>query len=344
MEEKRMRALALGGGGVKGEFELGALEYLSEKGCGFDFFSGVSVGALNASVVAQHQRLGPAVSQLKELWDEIESNSDIYTTPFPGGGFGEGLGALLALASTSGWARDAIHGSKPLRERIAKHVTWKGLTESKKMWAIGAASMTDGVYYLVANDADLLKEGREPGSKLELTLEAGRSGSIPDKLVDFILASSSMPVFFPPLDIYGHRFVDGGLRDITPLSSAFKAAKSRKIPPSEVDIVVISTTPEFLGHRDDDALDSGREIAGRTIDIMAHEILRNDLKWVKERNNKPGRLMADVMALRPDYEPGLGSLDFGAAEERAKLRRHGREVAARTFTSAQLAKLADGTA
>lgn len=335
------RALVLGGGGAKGEIELGALEYLAEKGCGFDFFSGVSVGALNASVLAQHPKLGEAVARLKGLWDAIRSDSDIYTNPFPGGSVGAGFGALFALISSSGWARDSIHASDPLKRLIEKHVAWDDLAKSGKTWAIGVTSLTDGTYYLVANDAMLLASTLKEGARLVLGLEPGREGSIPDKVVDFILASASMPVLFPPVDIYGHRFVDGGLRDITPLSSAFKAAKTRAIPISKVAVVVISTSPALLGTRGGKAMDSGREIAGRTVDIMAHEILQNDLKCAGERNRQSGYLKADVKSLRPDHESDVGSLDFGVAEARAALRRHGREVAARSFSPEQLAKLAD---
>lgn len=335
------RALVLGGGGAKGEFEVGALEFLAEKKCGFDFFSGVSVGALNASVLAQFVNLGDGVARLKSLWDDVKGDSDIYTKPFPGGAVGTGVGSLLALVSDAGWARDSIHKSGPLKDLVAKHITWEGLERSGKVWAVGVTSLTDGVYYLVANDGPLLDAARRPGASLILSLVPGRTGSIPDKVVEFILASASMPVFFPPVDVYGHRFVDGGLRDITPLSSAFKAAKSRTPQPSSLEIVVVSTSPEVLGPREADAMDSGREIAGRTVDIMAHEILRSDLKCAGERNGQPGYLKSEVTSLRPDSEPKVGSLDFGGTEERAALRRHGREVAERTFTPAVLSRLAD---
>jgi predicted acylesterase/phospholipase RssA len=207
---------------------------------------------------------------------------------------------------------------------------------------VGVTSLTDGFYYLVANDRKLVDSARKEGATLNLTLDPGREGSIPDQAVDFILASASMPVLFPPVDIYGHRFVDGGLRDITPLSSAFKAAKSREVPASEVVIVVISTSPAVLGGRPGKALDSGQEIAGRTIDIMAHEILQNDLKWAGQRNGQPGYLRSDVTSLRPDREPEVGSLDFSGVEARADLRRHGREVATRSFSPGVLAKLSEG--
>ncbi|HXZ80332.1 MAG TPA: patatin-like phospholipase family protein, partial [Terriglobales bacterium] len=48
------RALILSGGGVKGAFEAGAIYHLVVlRGCDFQDFAGVSVGALNAAMLAQ---------------------------------------------------------------------------------------------------------------------------------------------------------------------------------------------------------------------------------------------------------------------------------------------------
>src|SRR5438132_9562110 len=76
-------ALVLGGGGAKGEFEVGILEHLAQKQFNFDFFTGVSVGALNVSVLAQYASLAEAVPALENLWQEIQSNDDVYTQSRP---------------------------------------------------------------------------------------------------------------------------------------------------------------------------------------------------------------------------------------------------------------------
>ena len=44
--------LAISGGGSKGAFAVGAIEYLVEQGCHFDLVSGTSTGALIAPLVA----------------------------------------------------------------------------------------------------------------------------------------------------------------------------------------------------------------------------------------------------------------------------------------------------
>jgi NTE family protein len=89
-------ALVLSGGGFKGAFQLGALEYLHDhwhlflnrlsgsafhqgSPLHFDIVSGVSVGSLNGFMVATGQ-----FEKLTQLWDEVEQKGveTIYTSDF----------------------------------------------------------------------------------------------------------------------------------------------------------------------------------------------------------------------------------------------------------------------
>jgi NTE family protein len=305
-------ALVLGGGGAKGEFQLGVLEHLVEKQFEFDFFGGVSVGALNVSILAQYPALSAAVPALERLWAEIRSDDDVYTKPL--------LGEPLALWNK----RESVFNSDPLQRRIARYVDWNRLAAAGKTWAIGVTSLTDGCYYLVSNDAALVAGSLSPGATLQLS-----PATIAPAVDAFVLGSASMPFLFPPVKIYGHEFVDGGLRDITPLSSAFAAAPPvGQIPPGS-RVVAVSTSPQLLPPATD--LDGGAKILARSVDIMTSEILENDIAEAIETNQIPGYKHIEIVALRPDRDFGLGALEFGDAQKRAAFRRHGREVAARAF-------------
>ena len=88
MANQKKYALVLSGGGFKGAFQVGALQYLLENGIRhndgtvvinpkFDFIAGVSVGALNGSFMAMEDFEG-----LKKLWNDVETkgSSQIYTS------------------------------------------------------------------------------------------------------------------------------------------------------------------------------------------------------------------------------------------------------------------------
>lgn len=52
-----MRALVLSGGAVHGAYQMGAIKYLVEDlGLEYDFFAGVSVGALNSAYMSLYPK------------------------------------------------------------------------------------------------------------------------------------------------------------------------------------------------------------------------------------------------------------------------------------------------
>ena len=89
MKKEKKFALVLSGGGFNGAFQLGALNYLHDnwkKITGlsspmkFDIIAGVSVGAINGSMIAMNK-----LGTLNQLWlDKIAKKgaSEIYTSDF----------------------------------------------------------------------------------------------------------------------------------------------------------------------------------------------------------------------------------------------------------------------
>ena len=84
MAKKVKNALVLSGGGFKGAFQIGALDYLREAGLidpelRFDVIAGISAGALNGSFIATQQ-----YELLKTVWRRIEEEGSqvIFTSEF----------------------------------------------------------------------------------------------------------------------------------------------------------------------------------------------------------------------------------------------------------------------
>jgi NTE family protein len=128
-EEKmgRTTALILSGGGAKGAFQAAAEKYArEEKGYSWGIIAGVSVGALNATMLAmgKYQRLW-------EIWNTI-SNDKVYT-----GGFN--LWSVIKLA----FGAKSFYGNEPL---------WKLLEAEldpslvKADLRVGSVSLMSGEY------------------------------------------------------------------------------------------------------------------------------------------------------------------------------------------------------
>jgi NTE family protein len=68
-------AIALSGGGARGDFEVGALRALYNRGLRPDIVCGTSVGAINGAAIAQGDG---GLEQLEAVWRGLQQNSDMY--------------------------------------------------------------------------------------------------------------------------------------------------------------------------------------------------------------------------------------------------------------------------
>lgn len=205
------RALVLGGGGARGAFQVGMLQALVEEhNLDFHILRGVSVGALNAAFLAQaaadansQANLRKKVQELAHLWLQvIEGNHSVY---------GRRPGGLAALAAGA----DSLFTVAPLKKLIASWLDLNAVRASQRDFAVGTVSLVTGRY-----------QEWQPGDP---------------KFVEKLLASTAIPVVFPYVDTGEDVLVDGGVRDITPLGSAFQAG---------ADEIYVLLTSRILPHPD----------------------------------------------------------------------------------------------
>jgi len=273
-------AIVMSGGGAKGSFELGAAHYLiKDKGIDPDVIVGVSTGNLNAAMLAQGKGYVGLVGQLYELeniWFSIDENEDIYYDRV-GGIFG-----LLLKA-------DSIYSNKPLWKLIKQHVDPARLKDSGRILRIGVVGLMDGEYYAV-------------------------DGSY-DKIQDMIRASAAIPVFFNPVDIGSERWVDGGVRNITPLASAFSAlaeiggSAEATVDDPDTIYVILASPLDTKKITDEDELDSGIEILMRSLDLLMNEVYRNDLETAISINEAV-KYFHDLRKAQQNLPPGFPFAEY----------------------------------
>lgn len=225
-------ALVLSGGGAKGSFQVGALDYLlNVKKMNFDIICGVSVGSLNASMVAQGD-----FPKLLELWQGIKSNRDIYRKKF--------LGILGGL-----FGSQSMYSNKPLWKKIDKYIDPDKIRKSGKELRIGTVSLQTTKYISVnQNNKDLKK---------------------------WVLASTAIPIAFHPPLINNEQIVDGGIRDITPLTTAIDLGAEK--------IIVILASPKEMPYNPKQYKNL-IYIGIRSLEIILAEIYENDLKVSRKIN------------------------------------------------------------
>jgi NTE family protein len=251
------KALVLSGGGAKGSFELGVVDYLvNDLKMDFQVICGVSTGALNASMLSQgkgYEGLKEKLEELKNIWFGIRKDSDIYKK-----GIKIDFPRIVSLYDLS-----------PLKDKLDEHINPKDLKSSGKEFRIGVVSLTTGEYTSVDSQQSAVR--------------------------DFILASASIPFFFPPVEIKRHLFVDGGVREITPLADALSALKRLRISDSRLEtdeIYIVLASPLKIRKVKGSDANNILEILKRSVEMLVSEIYEDDIKHAEEVNEYIEKLEA----------------------------------------------------
>lgn len=215
-------AIALTGGGARGAYQVGALraiyEIMGEDQDLFQIITGNSAGALNAVYLAAHaDNWDIATSQLWDLWKSIRPQ-DVFD-----------LGALSVGKLGSKWITGTVFGglksegskanhlldTAPLRQLIEREVDFKKLNANiQRGYPQGFAVSTTNLYSGVSVVFHQNQHEVTPWSRSD------RFSKQTDISSDHIMASSAIPLFFPPVQVEESFFADGCVRQTTPLSPA----------------------------------------------------------------------------------------------------------------------------
>jgi NTE family protein len=252
-------ALVLSGGGAKGAFQVGVLdELITKRGVKVDIVVGVSTGALQALGVAQKD-----VPGMVDEWLAIRKDSDIYKKRVLGA-----LGGFLG--------GDAIYNAAPLRRTLERFADEAKLKASGIKLLLGVANLGTGQFRTV--------DEQVPG------------------IHNWVYASCAMPVFFDPLvtrDANGveEQWVDGGVRDVTPLGAALE------LHPRGVIVVRASPRPKPGPVR---TFPNLIKIGLRAVDILQSEVSAND--------TATATMINDLIAARAAQAAVLATAGIGDAQ------------------------------
>jgi len=188
-----MYGVALEGGGTKGAYHMGALKAIYE--CGFDIgiIVGTSIGAFNAAVVAQGD-----FDKLYDLWYNGDSTIAIDFDKKELVKVNQKKMDIASVKYIYGYITKSISDggidTTKLRQLYEKYIDEKKLRASKIEYGLVTVSLSDKKPVYVYKE-DIAK----------------------GKVVDYVLASSNLPVFKMPNLVDGKKYIDGGFYDNCPL-------------------------------------------------------------------------------------------------------------------------------
>ncbi len=340
------KALVLSGGSIKGAFQAGAIAALLESGFVPDVIYGTSVGSLNGSFLAD--RAGRAAlagepldwpgigRSLEQFWrEQLQSPAQVAVQR-------KALPLIFSLLRNN---FAGLVDTSPLRKLVANTIQPQALRASPVKFYACAVNLANG--------------------------DAVYAGPDFSGILDYIIASTAIPVEMPHVTILNAPFVDGGVREVAPLGKA--------IEDGATEIACICCLPrklEGVAFRPGNLM----EFALRLMDVITNELINNDLDrfeqintWVRTYQTEAERLEKALPAgeleavapegvanlfpelpfhewriipltlIRPENEVVLDLLHF-TPQDIAEVLQQGRSVAQKVLAAAAVARSQQGAA
>ena len=315
--------LVLTGGGARAAYQVGALRAMAEmrRGSGsspFRILSGVSAGAINAvSIAAGAEDFELATRRLAEIWRQLTPER-VYRTDVRG---------LVAIGGR--WVKDlsagAILGSsrinylldtEPLRDLLAESLPVARLGLHFKSGSLRGVAVSTTSY--ATGMAVTFFEGAKD---IQPWFRRTRIGVRQRLRLPHVLASSAIPIFFPPVLIHGQFYGDGCVRLSAPLSPAIHMGAERILAIGVQSMPEIEMPPEQSRAPRRDWLPPS-EIVGILLNSVFLDSLEADVERLERVNHTLNFIPTDVhgtllqplrsvplLVLRPSQDLGMLAAD-----------------------------------
>lgn len=231
-------ALVLQGGGALGSYQAGVYEGLHETGIQPNWFAGISIGALNAAILAGNAP-EKRLEKLTEFWETI-----CQSALFPAFTLGAEVATLLGdgdmrtmagawssmramiegqrgfftprvpppfLNTFGGPEASSFYDTAPLKETLEKLVDFDRINAREIRVSVGAVNVETGNFEYFDN----------ANRKLQ---------------AEHFMASGALPPGFPAVEIAGRHYWDGGLISNTPLMEVLSCPPRRDTLAFQVDL------------------------------------------------------------------------------------------------------------
>lgn len=178
-----MNSLVLSGGEMKGAYQAGVIAGLARRGCRFGLLCGTSVGALNATYLADRMGKGRT--------------------------FNEAAEDLLTL-----WMDRVTGPDRLIRKRSAWQLAMDVLRNRWTGW-LDLSPLQDLMWSQGMRDADISRSPI-PAMVSVVRMDTAEVSYQPASQA-WALASGTQPILMQPVPVGGTLYYDGGLRDVAPL-------------------------------------------------------------------------------------------------------------------------------
>lgn len=273
------RALYLAGGGARGAYQAGVLKaighILQVQRLPFEIISGVSVGSINAVVLAEYADDFPtALEKLESIWGEIHCQQ-IYNAS----NFELSKSVLRNLSTFVMKQRQTGHllDTSPLRQLIDEQIDFSRVSQNIADGHLYAFEVITACY----ESHQTISFYNHSQADFEDWHYPRHSSQRTNIQTEHILASGALPLFFPTVAIDGLHYGDGSMGLVAPLRGAIRFDVNKIMilgtrelpelrtvkPPSSTEIPFAHILGNMLNGLFLDNLDRDIEMVNRMNDI-----------------------------------------------------------------------------
>ncbi len=233
--------LVLQGGGALGAYQAGVYEKLAANGHAPDWVSGISIGAINAALIAGNPP-ERRVERLRSFWRTVSSRLMAEPT-MPGERarslFNDASASFAVIFGLPGFFEPRIppamtfppgapealsyYETAPLRQTLEKLVDFDLINAKKTRLSVGTVNIRTGNFVYFDNHQQIIGP-------------------------EHIMASGALPPGFPPIEIDGEHYWDGGLVSNTPLQYVLDETPRPDMLIFQIDLRSEEHTSELQSH------------------------------------------------------------------------------------------------
>jgi NTE family protein len=226
-------ALVLQGGGALGAYQAGVYEALSEARIHPDWIAGISIGAINAAIIAGNPP-NTRVDHLREFWNSVTTEVPWHYLGWsaePGDAarnlmnlasanlaLTQGARGFFAARPLSPWAQPegtigatSFYDTRELKRTLERLVDFDRINAGLSRFSVGAVNVRTGNFVYFDTTTHTIRP-------------------------EHIMASGALPPGFPAVEIEGEYYWDGGLVSNTPLQWVVESEPRRDTLAFQVDL------------------------------------------------------------------------------------------------------------
>jgi NTE family protein len=229
-------ALVLQGGGALGAYQAGVYEALAEAGIHPDWIAGVSVGAINAAIIAGNPATS-RIERLREFWTQATAGGlwpwlggegyraargdvarNLFNQLSAGFAFANGAPGFFTARALPPWLQPAgtieatsFYDTRALKHTLERLVDFDRLNADATRFSAGAVNVRTGNFVYFDTTTHTIRP-------------------------EHVMASGALPPGLPAIEIEGEHYWDGGLVSNTPLQWVVESQPRRDTLAFQVDL------------------------------------------------------------------------------------------------------------